>query len=82
MKPRPIDEEHLHMMGPPIKVEVGDTVEIVFNNKASRPYSFFPHGVAFDKSMEGSVYYTADSGTLNLRPYKYYTKDTICYNAV
>ncbi|KAH3706573.1 hypothetical protein DPMN_065961, partial [Dreissena polymorpha] len=61
MKPRPLDEEHLHMMGPPIKVEVGDTVEVVFHNNASRPYSIFPHGVGFDKSMEGSVYYTADS---------------------
>jgi hypothetical protein len=62
MKPRPIEEEHLHMLGPPIKVEVGDTVEVVFLNKASRHYSFFPHGVGIDKSQEGSVYYTRDSG--------------------
>ena len=62
MKPRPIDEEHLHMLGPPIKVEVGDTVEVVFLNKASRHYSFFPRGVSIDKSQEGSVYYTRDSG--------------------
>lgn len=61
MKPRPLDEEHLHMLGPPIKVEVGDIVEVVFLNKASRPYSFFPHGVGIDKSQEGSVYYTKDS---------------------
>ncbi|KAL4232107.1 hypothetical protein ACF0H5_009683 [Mactra antiquata] len=61
MKPRPLDEEHLHMLGPPIKVEVGDIVEIVFFNKASRPYSFFPHGVGIDKSQEGSVYYTRNS---------------------
>lgn len=61
MKPRSIDEEHLHLLGAPIKAEVGDIVEVVFLNKASRPYSFFPHGVAIDKSMEGSVYYTRDS---------------------
>ena len=61
MKPRPPEEEHLHLLGPPIKVEVGDSVEIVFKNKASRPYSFFPHGVGINKSMEGSVYYTRNS---------------------
>ncbi|XP_053407301.1 hephaestin-like isoform X2 [Mercenaria mercenaria] len=61
MKPRPLDEEHLHMLGPPIKVEIGDEVEVVFMNKASRPYSFLPHGVGIDKSQEGSVYYTRNS---------------------
>ena len=61
MKPRPLDEEHLHLLGPPMKVEVGDVVEVVFKNKASRPYSIFPHGLSFDKSMEGTVYYTHNS---------------------
>lgn len=71
MIPRPLEEEHLHMLGPPIKVEVGDMVEVVFMNKASRPYSFFPHGVGIDKSQEGSVYYTSDSSTSSLT-YSYF----------
>ena len=62
MKPRPPEEEHLHLLGPPIKVEVGDNVKIEFMNKASRPYSFFPHGVAMEKKFEGSVYYLRNSG--------------------
>ena len=62
MKPRPPEEEHLHLLGPPIKVQVGDIAEVYFRNKASRPYSIFPHGVAMEKPMEGSVYYLRNSG--------------------
>lgn len=34
-------------MGPMIKAEVGDTIEVVFKNLATRPYSVHPH-LAFD----------------------------------
>lgn len=76
MKARPDYEEHLHMLGPPIKVEVGDSVQIVFKNKASRAYSFFPHGVGFDKSQEGSVYFTANHGNIS---YTYFENENYEY---
>merc|ERR1712136_342817 len=36
--------EHLGFLGPVIKGEVGETVEIFFTNKATRPYNMFPWG--------------------------------------
>lgn len=34
-------------MGPMIKAEVGDTIEVVFKNLATRPYSVHPHGILY-----------------------------------
>lgn len=53
--PKP-HEDHLGVMGPFIKAEVGDIIEIDFFNTASRPYSMHPHGVFADKSNEGALY--------------------------
>uniref|UniRef100_A0A8B9R4L8 ferroxidase n=1 Tax=Anas platyrhynchos TaxID=8839 RepID=A0A8B9R4L8_ANAPL len=39
------EEEHLEILGPLLHAEVGDSVLIVFKNKASRPYSVSAHGV-------------------------------------
>lgn len=47
---------HLGILGPFIKAEVGDTIKILFMNKASRPYSMHPQGVHYDKQNEGQVY--------------------------
>uniref|UniRef100_A0A8C3L1B5 ferroxidase n=1 Tax=Chrysolophus pictus TaxID=9089 RepID=A0A8C3L1B5_CHRPC len=44
-KERTEEEEHLEILGPLLHVEVGDSVLIVFKNKASRPYSVSAHGV-------------------------------------
>ena len=46
-KPRTEEEEHLGIMGPMIKAEVGDTIEVVFKNLATRPYSIHPHGILY-----------------------------------
>lgn len=44
------------LAGPPIKAEVGDTIEVVILNRASRPYSFLPNGLEMTKENEGAVY--------------------------
>ncbi|XP_062983231.1 ferroxidase HEPHL1 [Elgaria multicarinata webbii] len=44
-KKRTAKEEHLQILGPLIHAEVGDSILIVFKNKASRPYSVSAHGV-------------------------------------
>lgn len=41
-------EKHLGILGPIIRAEVGDTIEVVFNNMASRDYSMHPHGVFYE----------------------------------
>ncbi|XP_072474368.1 ceruloplasmin-like [Notamacropus eugenii] len=49
-KPRTEENKHLDILGPIIQIDVGITVTIVFNNKASRPYSVHAHGVKTDYS--------------------------------
>ncbi|XP_060035658.1 ferroxidase HEPHL1 isoform X2 [Erinaceus europaeus] len=45
IKARPPQEEHLELLGPMIHAEVGDSILIIFKNKAERPYSIWAHGV-------------------------------------
>ncbi|KAM4047114.1 ferroxidase HEPHL1 [Anomaloglossus baeobatrachus] len=49
-------EEHLGILGPVIKAEAGDTIMVVFSNKADRNYSMMPHGLSFGKDSEGAPY--------------------------
>lgn len=39
-----------------IRAEVGDTIQVVFYNRASKPFSMQPHGVFYEKDYEGTVY--------------------------
>lgn len=55
LKKRPPEQQHLGMLGPLIRAEVGDTITVVFKNQASRPYSMHPHGVFYNKANEGAV---------------------------
>jgi FtsP/CotA-like multicopper oxidase with cupredoxin domain len=38
-KPRLPQDEYLGLLGPVLRAEVGDTIKVIFKNKASRPYS-------------------------------------------
>ncbi|XP_067890110.1 ferroxidase HEPHL1-like [Heterodontus francisci] len=49
-------EEHLGILGPVIKAEVGDTISVTFLNNANRAYSIQPHGVYFTKEYDGTNY--------------------------
>ncbi len=55
-KPRPAEWEHLGIMGPLIRGVVGDTIRVVFLNRASFPASMHPHGVFYLKDSEGAPY--------------------------
>ena len=46
-KQRNSEEEYLGILGPMIKAEVGDTIEVIFKNLASREYSIHPHGLFY-----------------------------------
>ncbi|XP_066442974.1 ferroxidase HEPHL1 isoform X2 [Eleutherodactylus coqui] len=53
-------EEHLGILGPVIKAEVGDAIVVVFSNMADRNYSMMPHGLSFGKESEGAPYVDGD----------------------
>ncbi|XP_038613808.1 coagulation factor V-like [Tachyglossus aculeatus] len=54
--PRGEDEEHLGILGPVIRAEVDDVIQVRFKNLASRPYSLHAHGLSYEKSSEGKSY--------------------------
>src|SRR3954454_14164857 len=56
LKPVPSEWEHLGILGPVIRAEVGDTIKVVFKNNATRPYSIHVHGVLYNKDSEGAPY--------------------------
>lgn len=56
LKPRTAEWEHLGLLGPVLRAEVGDTIRVVFKNNGTHPYSMHPHGVFYDKDFEGSAY--------------------------
>lgn len=49
-------EEHLGILGPVIRAEVDDVIQVRFKNLASRPYSLHAHGLSYEKSSEGETY--------------------------
>ena len=55
-KKRPKEWEHLGILGPLIRAEVGDTIVVHFQNHATRPYSIHPHGVSYERDSEGTPY--------------------------
>jgi len=57
---RSSDDIHLGVLGPFIKAEVGDTIQVVFKNMASRPYSIHAHGLQYNKTNEGMPYADGD----------------------
>jgi manganese oxidase len=56
LKPRPPEWQHLGILGPLIRAEVGDTIKVVFKNNAHHPYSIHPHGLLYAKDSEGAPY--------------------------
>ena len=62
LKPRPPQWEHLGILGPLVRAEVGDTIKVVFRNNASFPASVHPHGVFYKKDSEGAIYNDGTEG--------------------
>ena len=63
LEPIPPEWQHLGILGPVVRAQVGDTIQVVFKNNADRPYSFHAHGVFYDKDSEGAPYDDGTSGT-------------------
>jgi manganese oxidase len=62
LKARQSEWEHLGMLGPVLRAEVGDTIRVVFKNNATHPFSMHPHGVFYAKDSEGAGYDDGTSG--------------------
>jgi FtsP/CotA-like multicopper oxidase with cupredoxin domain len=62
LQDRPADEQYLGLLGPVIRAEVGDTIDVVFRNRCSFPASVHPHGVFYKKDSEGAPYADGTSG--------------------
>ena len=55
-KPRAAEWEHLGILGPLIRAEVGDTIQVFFKNNTKLTCSLHPHGLAYAKDSEGALY--------------------------
>lgn len=56
VKPRAPQWEHMGLLGPVIRAEVGDTIKIVFKNNTDMNVSMHAHGLLYDKQSEGAYY--------------------------
>ena len=63
VKKRPAEWEHLGLLGPVIRAEVGDTIKVILKNRTEdMPVSLHPHGVFYQKDSEGTHYEDGTSG--------------------
>ncbi|KAK2840349.1 hypothetical protein Q5P01_014089 [Channa striata] len=61
-------KRELGILGPVIRAQIRDVITIVFKNKASRPYSIYPHGLTIEKSGEGFNYPEAGNQSHGVQP--------------
>ncbi|KAI3431459.1 hypothetical protein D9Q98_004511 [Chlorella vulgaris] len=61
-KIRGAQDAYLGLLGPIIRAEVGDVIQVVFKNSLRFPATMHPHGVAYLKSSEGSPYFDGTMG--------------------
>lgn len=64
LKPRPLQWEHLGILGPLIRAEVGDSVRVVFRNDTHLVLTIHPHGMQYGKDAEGTLYEDGTQGTV------------------
>jgi hypothetical protein len=60
LKAIPPQWEHLGILGPLIRAEVGDSIRVVFRNNTHLTLTMHPHGLEYRKDAEGASY---DDGT-------------------
>jgi manganese oxidase len=56
LKLRPLEWQHLGILGPLIRAEVGDTIKVLFKNNTKFFCSMHPHGLLYGKDSEGALY--------------------------
>jgi hephaestin len=56
------EREHIGIMGPVLRAQVGDELVVHFRSKSSEPVSLHAHGVSYTKSSEGAPYNDGTEG--------------------
>jgi hypothetical protein len=64
LKPRPPEWEHLGILGPLIRAQVGDSIRVVFRNSTHLTLTMHPHGLEYTKDAEGALYNDGTSRTV------------------
>jgi FtsP/CotA-like multicopper oxidase with cupredoxin domain len=64
LKPRPPQWEHLGILGPLIRAQVGDSIRVVFRNNTHLSVSMHPHGLEYKKDAEGASYNDGTAGSV------------------
>lgn len=64
LKVRPQQWEHLGILGPLIRCEVGDSVRVFFRNNTHLSVTMHPHGLEYKKDAEGALYNDGTIGTV------------------
>jgi manganese oxidase len=64
LKARTAEWEHLGILGPLIRAEVGDSIRVVFRNNTHLSVSMHPHGLEYKKDAEGASYNDGTKGTV------------------
>jgi hypothetical protein len=63
LKPRLPQWEHLGILGPLIRAEVGDSIRIILRNNTHLTVTLHAHGVEYKKDSEGALYEDSTAGT-------------------
>jgi FtsP/CotA-like multicopper oxidase with cupredoxin domain len=61
---RPQQWEHLGILGPLIRAEVGDSIRVTFKNNTHLSVTMHPHGLEYKKDSEGALYSDGTAGTV------------------
>jgi manganese oxidase len=64
IKIRPQQWEHLGILGPLIRAEVGDSIRVVFKNNTHLSVTMHPHGLEYKKDAEGALYNDGTTGSV------------------
>lgn len=80
VKPVPPEWQHLGILGPVIRANVGDTVVVYFKNTTSIDASIHVHGLQYDPNSEGAVYNNGATSGASIASggkyrYKYFVRD-------
>ncbi len=73
--------EHLGILGPVIRANVGDSVIVYFKNKTTINTSIHAHGLLYDANSEGAPYNNGATGGTSIAPnekymYKYFARES------
>lgn len=66
LKMRPQQWEHLGILGPLLRAEVGDSIRVVFKNNTHLSVTMHPHGLEYKKDAEGAFYNDATPDSVKL----------------